>query len=181
MLRIQPADPASASDDVKLLLDYIASEHRGAIPNVFKIMARSKDALRAYLSCSDALRCGALDPILREQIGLVVAQANGSEYGLSMHASTAEKLALSEAEIAASRRAASQDAKKDAGLKFVRDVVVLRGQIEGRIFQEVRDAGYTDAEIVEIVATVALDIFTDYLNHVAKTQLDFPQVSTSIK
>lgn len=181
MARIQPVDPASASYSVKLLLDSIASDQRGAIPNVFKIMARSRVALRGYLSCSDALNSGALDPIFREQIGLAVAQANGSEYGLSMHASTAQKLALSEAEIAASRRAASKDAKKDAGLKFVRDLVVLRGQIDDRIFQDVRDAGYTDAEIVEIVATVALDIFTDYLNHVAKAKLDFPQVSTSIK
>jgi uncharacterized peroxidase-related enzyme len=179
MARIWRVDPAEATGEVKELLDGV-QDRLGMTPNMMKIMARSPAALRGYLSLSVALAGGMLDAKFREQIALAVAQVNNCEYCLSRHAAIARRMGLSEAEIAASRRSCSDDAKKRAGLKFATELVVLRGRIGDERVCSVRAAGYSDAEIVEVVANVALNIFANYLNQVAETEVDFPRVSTAL-
>lgn len=84
---------------------------------------------------------------------------------------------LDEDDILTSRRASSSDAKTDAALKFAHQIVVKRGEVRDSELSAVRDAGYDDGEITEIVANVALNIFTNYFNHIAQTVVDFPKVS----
>jgi AhpD family alkylhydroperoxidase len=180
MVRIQPVNPADLNDEAEILLNAVC-ERLGRIPNLINTMAISTAVLSGYWSFQNALTGAKLDEKFREQIGLAVAQANNSEYCLSRHVSLAERIGLSASEIAASRRASSEDPKRDVGLKFVREITVLRGQVSDEIMQEVWAAGYSDAEIVEIVATVAFEIFTNYLDHVARTDVDFPHVSTAIE
>jgi AhpD family alkylhydroperoxidase len=149
-------------------------------PNMMKFMAASPVVCRAYLSFRVALASGTLDARFREQIALAVAQINGSEYFLSQHTSAAEKMGLTEAEIAASRRASSDDAKKDAGLKLASDLVLMRGKINPDGPRHVRAAGYKDAEIVELVANVALEMLATYFDAVAGTEGDFPNLYTTL-
>ena len=108
-------------------------------------------------------------------IALAVAQVNGCNYCLSAHTYMGKNLAkLSEAEIAANRHGGSLDPKADAAVRFATRVAQERGHISDADLQAVRMAGYDDAQIVEIVQHVALNTWTNYINEVAKTEIDFP-------
>ena len=179
MPRILPIKRADATGKVKQLLDGVESK-LGMVPQLMTTLANSPAALEAYLAFSGSLGQGFLDPAFREQIALAVAQANSCEYCLSAHAALGALARLTPEEIEASREARSTDARKHAGLEFAQSVVVQRGDVPGSAIDSVRAAGYSDGEIVEIVAHVALNVLTNYVNHVARTQVDFPRVPVAI-
>ena len=147
----------------------------GVVPNLFRLVANSPAALEGYLGMSGALSKGALPAPTRERIALAVAQVNGCNYCLSAHTYMGKNLAkLSDAEIAANRHGGSLDPKADAAVRFATRVARERGHISDADLQAVRMAGYDDAQIVEIVQHVALNTWTNYINEVAKTEIDFP-------
>ncbi len=179
MQRLAAIDPAEATGRAKQLLDGVQAKI-GMTPNLMKTLATAPAALEAYLNMSAALNTGGLDAKLREQIALTVAQANSCEYCLSAHSAIGKMVGLKPEEIVASREAHSADAKRQAGLQFAQAVVVERGEVPADTLARVRAAGYTDGEITEIVANVAINIFTNYFNHVAQTDVDFPRVSVAL-
>ncbi len=147
----------------------------GVVPNLFRLVANSPAALEGYLGMSGALAKGALPAATRERIALAVAEINGCGYCLSAHSYMAKNLAkLDAAEIAANRRGGSNDPKADAAVRFAAKVARERGHVSDADVQAVRMAGYDDAQIVEIVQHVALNTWTNYINEVAKTEIDFP-------
>jgi len=179
MQRITAVNTAEATGKAKKLLDGVQAK-LGITPNLMKTLATAPAALEAYLSFGAALGTGVLDAKFREQISLAVAQANSCEYCLSAHATIGKMVGLTAEEIAASRESHSTDPKRDAGLRFAQTVVVQRGEVSDAALASVRAAGYTDGEITEIVANVAVNIFTNYFNHVAQTEVDFPRVPVSL-
>jgi uncharacterized peroxidase-related enzyme len=149
----------------------------GSAPNLFRLTATSPAALEGYLSLNGALAKGALDAATRERIALAVAQVNGCRYCLAAHTYLGKNVAkLGDAEIAANRNGHSSDPKADAAVSFARKVTIDRGAINDADFARVRAAGHSDAEIVEIVAHVALNTLTNYINEVFGTEVDFPAV-----
>ncbi len=147
----------------------------GSVPNLFRITATSPAALEGYLGLNAALQKGSLEARTRERIALAVAETNGCGYCLAAHAYLGKTLAkLDDAEIEANRNGRSNDAKADAAVRFARKVVEARGQVDAGALEAVRAVGYTDAQIVEIVAHVALNTLTNYLNEVLRTEVDFP-------
>lgn len=147
----------------------------GTVPNMFRTFAHSPAALEGYLGLSSALARGSLDAATRERIALAVAEINGCGYCLAAHSYLGKNHAkLSESEIESNRRATSADAKAAVAVAFAARVVETRGQVGFPDIQAVRTAGFHDAEIVEIVAHVALNTLTNYLNKVAETAIDFP-------
>lgn len=147
----------------------------GSVPNLFRVVANSPAALAGYLGMSGALAKGSLPAATRERIALAVAQANDCGYCLSAHSVMGRNLAkLSDAEIAANRHGSSLDPKADAALRFATRVLQARGHVSDADVQAVRLAGYDDAQIVEIVQHVALNTWTNYMNSVAQTEIDFP-------
>ena len=146
---------------------------------MMKTMAHSPTVLSAYLNFAAAL-AGVLDEPLRQQIAIEVAQANSCEYCLSAHSALGKAAGLSPEEISRSRRSLSQDANRQAGLQFAQQIVVRRGEVSDQDLAALRQAGYTDAEITAIVAHVALNIFTNYFNLVAQTEVDFPRVPLAL-
>lgn len=179
MQRLAAIHPAEATGKAKQLLDGVQAKI-GMTPNLMKTLAAGPAALEAYLNMSAALAAGGLDAKLREQIALTVAQANSCEYCLSAHSAIGKLVGLKPEEIAASREAHSADAKRQAGLQFAQAVVVERGEVSDEALARVRAAGYTDGEITEIVGNVAMNIFTNYFNHVAQTVVDFPKMSLAV-
>lgn len=179
MTRIQPINPANATGKAKDLLDAVKAKI-GMTPNLMKTLAHSPAALEGYLNLSGALSSGLLDAKYREQLALSVAQANSCDYCLSAHTAIGKMVGLKADEIAASRKSEAVEAKRDAGLKFAQTVVVARGEVSNEALERVRSAGFNDGEITEIVAHVALNIFTNYFNHIAGTEVDFPRVSSVI-
>jgi uncharacterized peroxidase-related enzyme len=149
----------------------------GVAPNQFRLVANSPAALEGYLGLSGALAKGELPAATRERIALAVAEINGCDYCLSAHSYLGRNLAkLDDAEIAANRRGGSGDAKADAAVRFAVKVTRLRGHVSAEDFAAVKAVGYTDAQVVEIVQHVALNTWTNYINTVGQTEIDFPVV-----
>ena len=150
----------------------------GSVPNLFRVVGNSPAALEGYLGLNGALAKGALDAKTRERIALAVAEINGCGYCLAAHSYLGKNLAkLDDAEIAANRSGTSNEAKADAAVRFAAKVVTQRGHVASSDLDAVRAAGYSDAEIMEIVLHVALNTLTNYVNEVAGTDIDFPAVA----
>lgn len=175
MSRIQPIDYESATGKVKDLLSAVTTK-LGMTPNMMKTMAQSSAVLEGYLQFSESLAGGKLDAGLREQIALISAEINGCGYCASAHTAIGKMVGLSREAISAARRGYSSDAKTNAALRFARTVIVNRGQVSHEDVKALQDAGFSEGEIGEIVANVALNIFTNYFNEVAETEIDFPKV-----
>lgn len=152
----------------------------GVVPNLMKLVGLSPAALEGYLSLNGALNKGTLSAALRERIALAIAQYNGCEYCLSAHTYLGLHVAkLGEADIAAARDHHSSDPKVAAALQFAYRVAAERGRVSDADLATLRQAGYGEAEIVEIVLVVALNVLTNYINNVAQTDIDFPKVSAN--
>lgn len=160
------------------LLDAVQKQ-LGAVPNLFRLVALSPAALQGFLGMNGALS-KALDVRTRERIAIAVAQVNGCDYCLSAHAYLGLNLAkIDSAEIALNRRGASSDPKANAAVAFARKVAETHGRGAEAELQAVRAAGYTDAQVIEIIAVVAENVFTNIANLVAGTEIDFPAVRTA--
>lgn len=172
-----PATIESAPAAAQPLLQAV-NRQLGSVPNLFRLVATSPAALEGYLGMSGALGKGALPAPTRERIALAVAEINGCAYCLSAHTYLGKHLAkLDDAEIAANRSGASNDPKADAAVRFAAKVTEQRGHVSAEDVLAVKAAGYSDAQIVEIVQHVALNTWTNYINEVAKTEIDFPVVT----
>lgn len=148
----------------------------GSVPNLFRLVANSPAALEGYLGMSGALAKGRLPAPTRERIALAVAQINACGYCLAAHTYLGSHVAkLSDAEIAANRQGRSDDAQADAAVRFAARVATQRGHVSDADVAAVKAAGYDDGQIVEIVQHVALNTWTNYINEVARTVVDFPE------
>ena len=172
-LRIATRDGAPAAS--KPILDIIY-ERLGVLPNVSRLIASSPTALAAFSAFQDGLS-GTFSAKTHERIALAVAQVNGSDYCLSAHSYLATNFAhLPPDEIVLNRRGASRDPSADAAVRFATKVAEKRGHVSDGDIAEVREAGYDDPQIVEIIALVAENVFTNCLNQVASTEIDYPIV-----
>jgi uncharacterized peroxidase-related enzyme len=175
MNTIQQLDPAQATGKTKQLFDAIQSQLT-FVPNLYRVVGNSPAALEGQLALNAALSKGVLHAGVREQIALAVAEINGCAYCLSAHTLLGSRHGLTSEDLLAARRASSTDEKTDAILKLARAITLQRGHISSGELQSARDAGLTDAEIVEVLHHVALNILTNYINNVANTVIDFPEV-----
>lgn len=174
MQRITPINLQAAQGRAKELLDAVKAK-LGIVPNMARSMAVSPPVLEAYLGFIGALGHGSLSARVREQLALDVGEANHCDYCVSAHSVLGKGAGLTEQDVLDSRRAASADPKADVLLRFARRVLEKRGVIEDTDVAAVREAGYGDAEIAEVVAHVGLNVFTNYFNNVARTPIDFPR------
>lgn len=157
------------------LLDAVHAQ-LGSVPNLFCLLGSSPAVLEGVLGLSGALG-RTLDVKTRNRIALVTAQANGCDYCLSAHSALGAQLAkLDPAEMRANRHGHSADTQADAALGFAKKVVENQGRVSDADLAAVKLAGFTDAQVVEIVANVALNLLTNFVNNVAATDIDFPVV-----
>ena len=171
--RLEAIDPATATGKSKELLERVQARF-GGIPNLIRTFAHSPAVLQGYLEFSGALASGSLPARLREQIALVVSEVNDCDYCRAAHTAAGKKAGLSAHEVLDSRQATAGDPRVQVVLRFARDLTANDGWVGDEDVARLRDAGYVDGEIAEIVANVALTIFTNYFNHVAGTEVDFP-------
>lgn len=147
----------------------------GVVPNLFRLVGSSAPALEGYLGLSKALGKSSIGPATGERIALAIAEVNQCGYCLSAHTYLGRNLAkLDDAEIDANRRGGSGNAKADAAVRFAVQVARARGHVADADVQAVKAAGFGEAEIIEIVLHVALNTWTNYINEVARTTVDFP-------
>lgn len=174
MQKITAIKHEEATGKAKELLDGVNAK-LGFVPNMMATMASSTAVLEGYLNLSGSLG-HSLNAKLREQIALTVAEINGCGYCAAAHSTIGKMVGLDEHSVEDARRASSHDAKTDAALKFAKALVISRGKVSEGDFEAVKSAGYSEKEISEIVANVALNIFTNYFNETAKTVVDFPAI-----
>ncbi|WP_213805562.1 carboxymuconolactone decarboxylase family protein [Granulicella sp. dw_53] len=176
MSRLQPIDPSTATGKAKELLDAVKGK-LGLVPNMTRVMAVSPAVLESYLGFSGALAGGLLDAKTREQLALLTAQENHCDYCLSAHTAIGKMVGLNHEQIVASREGDGGDPKTTAGLTFAKRVLETKGQILVADLVAVRGAGFSEGEIAEVIAHVALNVFTNYFNVATNVDIDFPRVS----
>jgi len=171
-----PATIDAAPEAARPILEAVKKQI-GTVPNMFRLLSNSPAALEGYVGLNGALAKGKLNPATRERIALAIAQVNGCDYCLAAHSYIGKNLAkLDAAEIDANRHGTSTDAKADAAVRFAVALVKARGRVAPQEIEQVRAAGYGDAEIVEILAHTALNTLTNYVNEALGTEIDFPKV-----
>ncbi len=175
MSRVTVIDPNTATGEAKQLLDAVQSG-LGMVPNFIRVLANSPAALKAFLGLHGITGAGALDLKTRERIALAVAEQNSCQYCVSAHTAIGRKVGLDNAEMLANRQGRSSDAKAEAALTFAHALVDSMGQVTKAEFDAVRGAGHTDAEIVEIITHVAMNIYTNLLGKATQVEIDFLKV-----
>ena len=180
MPRIAPIDAAKSDAGVQATLSAVKAKI-GMVPNLFSTFAQSPAVLNGYLAFSDALNSGVLTAKQREIIALTVAQANECHYCLSAHTLLGKGAGLSADAIRKAREGKADSTIDNAVAVFARRVVETRGQVSDADVAAARSAGLDDARMVEVIAGVAINVFTNYTNNVAKTDIDFPKVDVALR
>jgi len=172
-----PATIDAAPDASQPLLEAVKKQI-GSVPNLFRIVANSPATLEGYLGLNAALGKGKLDARTRNRIAMVVAEENGCDYCLAAHTYLGKNVAkMDDAELTANRAGESADPKAQAALRFAAKVVRARGHVEAADVEAVKSAGYDDGQVLEILAHVALNTLTNYVNSALATEVDFPRVA----
>ena len=175
MNRVPLIDRHATTADRQALLDSIHAAF-GTTPNMFRAVANSPAALASLWSAFGALGAGVIAPKLGEQIAVAVADRNACAYCLAAHTALGRKAGASAQEMQQAQAGVSADARTQAALHFALKLVNDRGQVGDADMQALRQAGFGDEEIVEILAHVALNLFTNYVNVAFAVPVDFPAV-----
>ncbi len=174
MQRLHSVNPQVAQGRAKELLNTVEQAF-GMIPNTAKVMANSPAVLESFLAFSTAMGTVQIGAKLHNQLKLTTSETNSCSYCTSILSAVAPSAGLTAEEILDGRTAHSEDQRVKAALTFANDVLANRGKVTNQQLAAVRSAGFGDAEIVEIVASVVLGCFTNFLNNVADTELDVPK------
>jgi uncharacterized peroxidase-related enzyme len=149
------------------------------LPNLFTTLAHAPAALSGYLQLAESLAGGRLSPRQRELVAIAVAQDNACEYCLSAHAAIGRGLGLSDEDIERARHGGAREPGDDAVTEFALLVSRTRAEITDRELETARRAGLDDGQFIEIIANVALNVLTNYVNRIAGTEVDFPVIALS--
>jgi uncharacterized peroxidase-related enzyme len=174
MPRIELINSQHATGKAKELLDQV-KKAKGMVPNLLKAMANSPAVLQSYLGFSGALADGALPARLREQLAVAVGEVSQCDYCVSAHTAIGKKAGLSDQEALDARRGTAKDPREQAAIVFAQTVVRERGFVSDNDVANLREAGFDNGEIAEIVAHVGLNLFTNYFNHIVEPEIDFPR------
>lgn len=180
MSRINVVTRETADAEQKALLDAIQNKF-GMVPNFLGVFANSPDALKAFIGLHGITESGSLDAQTGERIALAIAQDNACEYCLSAHTAIGRKAGLTGSEIEANKAGTSEDVKAAAAVAFAKALNDNLGEITETKIKAVREAGYGDAEIVEIITHVGMNILTNLIGKASEVDIDFPKVSLQEK
>jgi alkylhydroperoxidase family enzyme len=176
MARLNSVDPASATGKTKELLQLV-QQNRGRIPNMIRLMANSPAALGGYVNFATALAGSALSAEIRDAVSILLAADGASDYTLAVVSAIARKTGLTDADIAAAQRAQAKDPRTQAALRFSEILLENRGRVSPSNLDTLMEAGFTDGEVAEIIAFIALNIYRNYFSLVAAPEIDFPTSS----
>ena len=178
MPRLKKLEKSQASPKSQQIMGDL--ENQKMLLNIFRSMANSPAVLDAYLKFSGALREGKLDSKTREAIALAVAQVNQCDYCLSAHTMLGKNAGLNDAMVRDARLGRSTDKKIGGAVVLAKQLVTTNGRASDTDIAAARAAGLDDGDIAEVVANVALNIFTNYFNHLNQTEVDLPKVPMEV-
>ena len=175
--RIETLNPETTTGEAKELFNAV-NKKLGFIPNLIKVFGNSPATLKSYLSLGELTASGNFNNKFREQLALAIGEENSCNYCLSAHTAIGKMNGLSDEQTELSRQGISGDTKVQAGLQFAKEVTKNRGQVSTEAINAVKAAGYNDGDILEIVLNVVSNTLTNYVNHIAETEIDFPEVKS---
>lgn len=175
MSRLNVVTPELASDEQSELFGAIRAK-LGGVPNFLKVIANSPAALRAFLGLHVIAGDGTLDPQTRERIALALAEQTGCQYCVSAHTAIGRKAGLDSAEIDANRSGTSHNARAAAAVKFARSIAENHGDVSNGELLGLRNAGFDDAQIVEIITHTAMNLLTNFVGKISRVDIDFPKI-----
>ena len=175
--RIETLNPETTTGKSKELFDAVQNK-LGFIPNLIKVFGNSPTTLQTYLSLGELLSSGNFSNKYREQLALAIAEENACNYCLSAHTAIGKMNGLTEEQAEKSRQGIAEDVKDQAGLQFAKAITKNRGQVSTEAIKAVKAAGFNDSDVLEIVLNVVSNTLTNYVNHIAETEIDFPVVET---
>ena len=176
MTRITLIDPEATSGLARQLLDGV-HKRLGFLPTLMRVLAHSPAVLGGYLGFSSALANGVLSPALRERIAIAVAQANGCACCLAAHTVYGRKAGLSDEELRAARDAHSADPGAGVALRFAVALRTTNGHVSDEDMADVTAACISETAMIEIAATVAVNMFTNFVNNLAQTAPEFSEMA----
>lgn len=173
MSRLNVPSPEEVSPEAKAVLDKVGAQF-GFVPNMFRTLGSNPAVLDIVMTLQGKTR-GFLDAKTRHTIALAVSQANGCDYCLAIHTYSSSELGgMSSEDIELARSGGSIDGKRATAARFAQRVVETRGQVSDEDIAAVRDGGYTDPEILAIVALSVQALLTNFINNVNLTEVDIP-------
>ena len=178
MSNVKLQNPDQTSGEHNALFNQINGTF-GVVPNMFKAIGNSSAALESMWTSFGALGKGVLGSKLGEQIAVLVADINRCEYCLAAHTVLGQNAGATQQEMSDAQAGYAEDPKTQAALIFAADLVKTHGNVSAEKVQSLRDVGFNDEEIAEILAHVALNIFTNYTNVAFNVPVDFPKVDLS--
>lgn len=164
------------ADEKQLALYQAIEQQLGLVPNFLKVFANSPAALEAFLGLHTIAQTGALDAKTKERIALGLAEQNACQYCVSAHTAIGKSVGLTGDEMVANRQGSSQDAKAAIAVKLARSLAEHNGEVATSELLEIRNAGFNDAEIVEIITHVGMNVLTNILGKASQVAIDFPKV-----
>jgi uncharacterized peroxidase-related enzyme len=176
MSHISLIELANTDGDTKALLQQIHGAF-GAVPNMFRAVANSNAALKMMWNAFGALGTGVIPKAVGEKVAVAIANSNRCEYCLAAHTQLGLSAGASLSELSQAQHGQSNDAKTAAALHFALLVVRNRAQLQAADLQALRNAGWNDEEITELMAHIALNIFTNYINIAFDVPVDFPKIA----
>ncbi len=176
MSRIAIINPKTATGDARRLLDAVETQ-LGITPNFIRVLANAPKALEGFLGLYAAAAGFSIVKAAQERIALAIAEGNACEYCVSAHTAIGRDAGLSDAEMLLNRRGGAGDARNAAAVKLARAINDVRGDVTNQELDAARGAGLSDAEVVEIIALVALNVFTNLIGRVTRVDIDFPRVA----
>lgn len=178
MTRINPVLDTNASPEAAALFAAIKGKV-GMVPNLYRTTAQRPAVLSALLGLGDDLGMGAFDAKTREAIALTVAKANRCDYCASAHSAIAASMKVGQDENLANLNGTSANPRLAAILALAARIVAEKGHLADADLAAARAAGLNEGDIIEVTVNVAANIFTNYINHIAQTEIDFPVVQTA--
>lgn len=175
MSKINPIAVDTASEAVRPTLEMVEAK-LGRVPNMYRVMANSQAVLSAYVSFNSALSKGSISSKLAESIALATAEFNTCSYCLSAHTVLGKKAGLTDAQMIESRCYTAEDQKNKAALMFTKILLENPSKIESKDIEQLREVNFTDGEILEIISNVVRNMLTNYINIVAETPVDWPEI-----
>ena len=170
---IKPIDRNHADAATGATLDAVKAK-LGVLPNMFRTFAHSSVALDAYMQLSSVAAGGRLDARQSELIALAVGEANDCGYCVAAHSVIGKGAGLTSAQIDLARGARAESPRDDAIVRLAHAIVRHRGHVPEADLDAFKAAGFGDGDILEVLVSVVLNIYTNYTNHIARTELDFP-------
>ena len=175
--RIETLNPDTTTGKSKELFNAVQSK-LGFIPNLIKVFGNSPATLQTYLSLGELTASGNFSNKFREQLALAIAEENNCNYCLSAHTAIGKMNGLTDEQTEQNRQGFANDSKTQAALKFAQKVTRKRGQVSSKEIQDFKNAGHNDSDVLEIILNVVANTLTNYVNHIAETEIDFPLIES---